>query len=139
MRINLPFLKSTTWLNDPSAWTPLCSVAEHAQAPEGQDPVSEVANLRELNDHAREVLVRVSEHFADALLAPIDLGPHTHQRRVPLDIWIQLVEQRVQIAAVGGIDRPLVYVDVLLHIARAVSRGLGEGAEGELPAQKTAA
>ena len=71
-------------------------------------------------------LVRVPEQLADSLRPAVDRRSQTDQCRVPLDLWVQLLHQRLEVAAVSVRlrRRGVLGLHVLLrHRRRSISLG----------------
>jgi hypothetical protein len=76
--------------------------------------------------HLGEGLVEISDHPAHAVMAPKDRPLPSHQpvqRRVPLDLGMEFVQQTVDISTVSRLEPALEGLHVLLrHRPRSISR-----------------
>ncbi len=89
-----------------------------AGAADRDESVSQIPDLRHLDVDLAEGLVEVSEHLADSVVSSKhSLFPSQQgvQRRVPLHLGIELLQQRFDVSAVARLESALESLDVLLR------------------------
>ena len=97
-------------------------------ASDGDDPVSEIADLRVLDMDLVDNFIEFSKPRADTAMTSIDRRSPAEQnrkRRVPLDLGVEFIQQRLDVSAVVRISGALGPLDVVLRHLPAVSRGQG--------------
>src|SRR5215204_5355266 len=92
--------------------------ATYADPPDCDELVAEVSDLCVFGVPLDENLVEIAEKLADALVAPKHrrLASHRHhERRVPLDLGGECLQQAFDISPVVGVDRSAAGLHVLLR------------------------